>query len=104
MCSQSVVRQRSPRTRNGWGNESHGVAEPDGVHQGSRAARASAKGQGRHRISQPAVLLCTGPASAARPHLSVPAGQSVALVGSTGAGKTTIAKLIARSYDPNRDP
>lgn len=36
------------------------------------------------------------------PHLSleVPAGQTVALVGTTGAGKTTIAKLIARFYDP----
>ena len=32
--------------------------------------------------------------------LSVPAGQIVALVGTTGAGKTTIAKLIARFYDP----
>ena len=32
--------------------------------------------------------------------LHVPAGQTVALVGSTGAGKTTIAKLIARFYDP----
>src|SRR5262249_13657714 len=31
---------------------------------------------------------------------SVPAGQIVALVGTTGAGKTTIAKLIARFYDP----
>ena len=35
-------------------------------------------------------------------HLSLrmPAGQTVALVGTTGAGKTTIAKLIARFYDP----
>ncbi|MEZ0383821.1 ABC transporter ATP-binding protein [Mycobacterium sp. pW045] len=32
--------------------------------------------------------------------LSIPAGQTVALVGSTGAGKTTIAKLIARFHDP----
>lgn len=32
--------------------------------------------------------------------LAVPAGQTVALVGTTGAGKTTIAKLIARFYDP----
>jgi ABC-type multidrug transport system fused ATPase/permease subunit len=31
---------------------------------------------------------------------SVPAGQTIALVGTTGAGKTTIAKLIARFYDP----
>ena len=37
------------------------------------------------------------------PHLdvSVPAGQTVALVGATGAGKTTIARLLARFYDPN---
>jgi ATP-binding cassette, subfamily B, bacterial len=36
------------------------------------------------------------------PHLDlhVPAGQTVALVGTTGAGKTTVAKLIARFYDP----
>lgn len=32
--------------------------------------------------------------------LHIPAGQTVALVGSTGAGKSTIAKLIARFYDP----
>ena len=32
--------------------------------------------------------------------LVVPAGQTVALVGTTGAGKTTIAKLIARFHDP----
>lgn len=32
--------------------------------------------------------------------LHVPPGQTVALVGATGAGKTTIARLIARFYDP----
>jgi ABC-type multidrug transport system fused ATPase/permease subunit len=32
--------------------------------------------------------------------LDVPAGTTVALVGHTGAGKSTIAKLIARFYDP----
>lgn len=32
--------------------------------------------------------------------LTIPAGQTVALVGTTGAGKTTIAKLLARFYDP----
>ncbi len=32
--------------------------------------------------------------------LRVPAGQTVALVGATGAGKSTMAKLVARFYDP----
>jgi ATP-binding cassette, subfamily B, bacterial len=32
--------------------------------------------------------------------LTIPAGQTVALVGSTGAGKSTLAKLLARFYDP----
>jgi ATP-binding cassette subfamily B protein len=32
--------------------------------------------------------------------LVVPAGQTVALVGATGAGKSTVAKLVARFYDP----
>ncbi|MEP6980715.1 MAG: ABC transporter ATP-binding protein [Nakamurella sp.] len=32
--------------------------------------------------------------------LTVPAGQTIALVGATGAGKTTLARLLARFYDP----
>ncbi|WP_066041042.1 ABC transporter ATP-binding protein [Herbiconiux solani] len=36
------------------------------------------------------------------PHfdLDIPAGQTIALVGSTGAGKSTLAKLVSRFYDP----
>jgi ATP-binding cassette, subfamily B, bacterial len=34
--------------------------------------------------------------------LHVPPGQTVALVGATGAGKSTFAKLVARFYDPTR--
>jgi ATP-binding cassette subfamily B protein len=33
--------------------------------------------------------------------LHIPAGQTVAVVGSTGAGKSTLAKLLARFYDPS---
>ncbi|MFF2041689.1 ABC transporter ATP-binding protein [Kitasatospora sp. NPDC058170] len=32
--------------------------------------------------------------------LALPAGQTVAVVGATGAGKSTVAKLLARFYDP----
>ncbi|MEV6836454.1 ABC transporter ATP-binding protein [Streptomyces sp. NPDC051133] len=33
--------------------------------------------------------------------LTLPAGQTVAVVGATGAGKSTLAKLLARFYDPS---
>jgi ABC-type multidrug transport system fused ATPase/permease subunit len=42
----------------------------------------------------------TGPEILHGIDLHVPAGTTVALVGHTGAGKSTIAKLLARFYDP----
>ena len=48
------------------------------------------------------VTFSYGPAAVALAdvNLHVPPGQTVALVGETGAGKSTFAKLVARFYDP----
>ena len=44
----------------------------------------------------------TGPVILKKLELKIPAGQTIALVGTTGAGKSTLAKLIARFYDPSK--
>ncbi|WP_369195509.1 ABC transporter ATP-binding protein [Streptomyces djakartensis] len=41
-----------------------------------------------------------GEAALAGVDLRIPAGQTVAFVGETGAGKSTLVKLVARFYDP----
>lgn len=41
-----------------------------------------------------------GDAALSDVRLTVPAGQTVAFVGETGAGKSTLVKLVARYYDP----
>ena len=43
-----------------------------------------------------------GRLGAARRRPAVPPGETLALVGATGAGKSTFAKLVARFYDPQR--
>lgn len=43
----------------------------------------------------------TGDEVLSRFDLTLPAGQTVAVVGATGAGKSTLAKLLARFYDPS---
>ena len=43
----------------------------------------------------------TGPVVLHPFDLDIPAGQTIALVGTTGAGKSTLAKLISRFYDPS---
>ena len=44
----------------------------------------------------------TTPVVLPRFDLHIPAGQTVALVGATGAGKSTLAKLVGRFYDPSK--
>ena len=61
------------------------------------ARRASRPRRGRQR---------RGPGARARRRrpATIPPGQTVALVGATGAGKSTMAKLVARFYDPTDGP
>ena len=74
---------------------------PDGASAGAPlATNAGADGDagggnGRRPTGQPRWAM-------AELDLVVPAGQTVALVGETGAGKSTLAKLVARFYDPQR--
>ena len=42
----------------------------------------------------------TGPPAVSGVDLVIEPGETIALVGSTGAGKSTLAKLVARFYDP----
>jgi ATP-binding cassette subfamily B protein len=91
----------------------------------AQSQRAAASAERVHEVLETAPIIADVPAGAALPEgrgelrfeqvrfayapelptvlqgfdLTVPAGQSVALVGATGAGKTTIARLIPRFYD-----
>jgi ATP-binding cassette, subfamily B, bacterial len=67
--------------------------------------KSSASGETRHADASP--LLVEGEEVGAGGavilpllNLDVPAGQTVALVGATGAGKSTLARLLCRFYDP----
>jgi ATP-binding cassette subfamily B protein len=66
-----------------------------------------ADGQPAHEISlrdvsfaYPAINGAGAPPVLAHFDLTIPAGSSLAIVGQNGAGKTTIAKLLCRLYDP----
>jgi ATP-binding cassette subfamily B protein len=56
--------------------------------------------EGRVRFEEVRFGYGTGPEVLHGLDLDVPPGTTVALVGHTGAGKSTIAKLLARFYDP----
>ncbi|MGN8246244.1 ABC transporter ATP-binding protein [Cellulomonas soli] len=71
------------------------VAEPDG------AAVDSPRGPADLELRGVAFAYPDGPPVLRDVHLRVPAGSSVAVVGATGSGKTTIARLVARFVDPS---
>ncbi len=60
---------------------------------GGRAVADVSNGNTPAPVDEPALAL-------EHVDLKIPAGQTVALVGATGAGKSTMAKLVARFYDP----
>ncbi|HEX8714937.1 MAG TPA: ABC transporter ATP-binding protein [Solirubrobacteraceae bacterium] len=61
----------------------------------ANGARAAANGGAGADGSEPDEVLALD-----HINLQIPPGQTVALVGATGAGKSTMAKLVARFYDP----
>jgi ABC-type multidrug transport system fused ATPase/permease subunit len=63
-------------------------------------AKALPKVEGHVRFEDVRFSYRTGPEVLHGLDLDVPPGTTVALVGHTGAGKSTIAKLLARFYDP----
>jgi ABC-type multidrug transport system fused ATPase/permease subunit len=79
----------SKRTANGAAN---GVA--NGAATGARNGSANDAANAAPSGEAPPVLALD------RVSLQVEPGQTVALVGATGAGKSTMAKLVARFYDP----
>jgi ATP-binding cassette subfamily B protein len=65
---------------------------------GAGAAGANGASNGNGRVpEEPEEILALDHVD-----LQIPPGQTIALVGATGAGKSTMAKLVARFYDPTR--
>ena len=79
------------------------LAEPPSVPSPARGVRLpDRRGSGRGvRFASVSFGYRTEPVIA-HLDLDIPAGQTTALVGTTGAGKTTVARLLARFYDPDQ--
>ncbi|MER8104536.1 ABC transporter ATP-binding protein [Kitasatospora sp. NPDC094016] len=75
--------------------------EPTVAEPAAPAELPQAAGKGREvRFEKTRFAYRTGKQVLPPFDLVIPAGQTVAVVGATGAGKSTVAKLLARFYDP----
>ena len=78
------------------------LEEEPGVPEPTRADGPCPSARGDLRFDHVRFAYVDGRPRAARPRPDAcPSGQTIALVGTTGAGKTTIAKLATRFYDPD---
>lgn len=62
-------------------------------------AAAGSRARGELRLDHVRFQYGDGPVVLPDLDLNIPAGQTVAVVGTTGAGKSTVAKLVTRFYD-----
>jgi ATP-binding cassette subfamily B protein len=76
------------------------VLEEEPEVRDARGARELPPVEGHVRFDDVRFTYRTGPEVLHGLDLDIPPGTTVALVGHTGAGKSTIAKLLARFYDP----
>ncbi len=76
------------------------LAEPPAVPEPAAPTAVARPPRGRVELSRVEFGYRTDRSVLREMDLVIPAGQTVALVGETGAGKSTIAKLISRFYDP----
>ena len=78
------------------------VVEPTQPHALPAHASGDAAASGRALdLEEVRFAYADGPDVLPRFDLHIPAGQIVALVGATGAGKSTLVKLVTRFYDPS---
>ena len=96
--SRSSTTPSSPRSPRSTGSSTCSTRSPTSWTRPGRAELARIDGNVRFETVQ--FGYGTGPEVLHGIDLDVPAGTTVALVGHTGAGKSTIAKLLARFYDP----
>jgi ABC-type multidrug transport system fused ATPase/permease subunit len=73
----------------------NGTGVADGAENGASVNRTGGADASENGSAGPAEVLALDSID-----LHIPPGQTVALVGATGAGKSTFAKLAARFYDP----